>query len=57
MDIGSRAAAARPAWADAGPSALAGGIPFLGPQAERSSEWVNRDGEIRAPTQREVQSI
>lgn len=54
MDMGSRSGAARPAWADAGPSALAGGIPHLGPQAERSSEWVNRDGEIRAPTQREV---
>lgn len=45
----------RPAWADATrPGALSGGIPQLGPQAERSSEWVNRDGEVQPPTEREV---
>lgn len=47
---------ARPAWADAaGPGvALAGGMGRLGPQAERTSEWVNRAGEVKAPTEREV---
>lgn len=58
MEQGGRAAAVvRPAWADtAGPGALplAGGIPRLGPQAERSSAWVNRDGEVKPPTEREV---
>lgn len=47
---------ARPAWANAaGPNdALAGGMVRLGPQAERNSEWVNRAGEVNAPTEREV---
>ncbi|CAM9903980.1 unnamed protein product [Pylaiella littoralis] len=56
MKGGGRAAAAiRPAWADtAGPGAHAGGIPRLGPQAERSSAWINRDGEVQPPTEREA---
>lgn len=47
---------ARPAWANAaGPNdALAGGMVRLGPQAERNSEWVNRAGEVNAPTEREA---
>lgn len=54
MDSGGMPTA-RPAWAEAtGPGALAGGISRLGPQAERSSAWVNRAGEVKAPTQREV---
>lgn len=45
---------ARPAWADSGQNFRTSGMPRLGPQAERSSAWVNRDGEVQAPTQREV---
>lgn len=55
MEIGGGAAATiKPTWPDTGPGALAGGIPRLGPQAERSSAWVNRDGEVKPPTEREV---
>eukprot|EP00904_Undaria_pinnatifida_P010558 jgi/Undpi1/6632/HiC_scaffold_20.g09111.m1 len=32
-------------------------MPRLGPQAERSSAWVNRDGEVQPPTQREVRRV
>lgn len=53
MDRGA-AASIRPTWPDTGPVSLAGGIPRLGPQAERSSAWVNRDGEVQPPTEREV---
>lgn len=52
MDAGP--AVARPAWVDIGPPSLARGAPRMGPQAERTSEWVNRTGEVQAPTQREV---
>ncbi|CAN0503724.1 unnamed protein product, partial [Ectocarpus sp. 12 AP-2014] len=31
-----------------------GGIPRLGPQAERSSAWVNREGGLQPPTEREA---
>lgn len=47
-------AAIRPTWTDNGVGALAGGIPRLGPQSERSSAWINRDGEVQPPTEREV---
>ena len=53
---GSSAAAIRPTWPDTGTISLAGGIPRLGPQAERSSAWVNRDGEVQPPTEREVRA-
>ncbi|CAM9212001.1 unnamed protein product, partial [Laminaria digitata] len=45
---------ARPAWADSGQNFRTSGMPRLGPQAERSSAWFNRDGEVQAPTQREA---
>lgn len=55
MEIGGGPAATiKPTWPDTGPAALGGGIPRLGPQAERSSAWVNRDGEVKPPTEREV---
>lgn len=58
MEIGGRPAATiKPTWPDTGPGALAGGIPRLGPQAERSSAWVNRDGEVKPPTEREVRFV
>lgn len=58
MEIGGRPAATiKPTWSDTGPGALAGGIPRLGPQAERSSAWVNRDGEVKPPTEREVGGV
>lgn len=44
----------RPSWADMGPRTPPRRIPLLGPQAERSSEWVNRDGEVQGPPKREV---
>lgn len=44
----------RPSWADMGPRTPPRGIPPLGPQAERSSEWVNRDGDVQGPSKREV---
>ncbi|CAM9333373.1 unnamed protein product, partial [Ectocarpus sp. 4 AP-2014] len=31
-----------------------GGIPRLGPQAERSSAWINREGGLQPPTEREA---
>lgn len=53
--VGSPAATIKPTWPDTGAGALAGGIPRLGPQAERSSSvWLNRDGEVKPPTEREV---
>eukprot|EP00752_Nemacystus_decipiens_P012773 g11312.t1 len=55
MEIGGGAPATiKPTWTDTGPGTLVGGIPRLGPQAERSSAWVNRDGEVKPPTEREA---
>lgn len=53
MEVGGMSAI-RPTWTDIGVGALAGGIPRLGPQSERSSAWINRDGEVQPPTEREV---
>ncbi|CAM9783522.1 unnamed protein product [Scytosiphon promiscuus] len=53
MEVGGMAAI-RPTWVDNGVGSLAGGIPRLGPQAERSSAWINRDGEVQPPTEREA---
>lgn len=55
MDTDERPA--RPTWADSGQTFRTSGMPRLGPQAERSSAWVNRDGEVQPPTQREVGDV